>query len=163
MWVVHDGVHHVTIAEQIAALQDLATAELAAEYERLYGKRPRYRSPAWLRKRIAHALQVAAYGGLSAPARAELDRLAADIQVPAATAPRANVDRDTAKPTTGQPRPGTTLQREWRGQQIRVLVTADGFEWDGNTYGSLSAVAFAVTGAKWNGRLFFGLTGRSKP
>ncbi len=54
------------------------------------------------------------------------------------------------------------LQREWRGQPIRVEVTREGFVWNGETYRSLSAVAFAVTGAKWNGKLFFGLTERSR-
>ena len=143
----------MTIDEQIAALQNMATAELAAEFERLHGRRPRYRSVPWMQKRIAHALQIAAYGGLCAPARAELDRLAADLHLPAA-APRRGDER------VAQPRPGNVLQREWRGQQIRVHVTAAGFEWDGREFGSLSAVAFAITGAKWNGRLFFGLTQR---
>ncbi|MBK8100636.1 MAG: DUF2924 domain-containing protein [Planctomycetes bacterium] len=81
-------------------------------------------------------------------------RLNADVTVPTAAPPRS-----TPITSTG-PRPGTVLQREWRGQQIRVEVTADGFVWNGNRYGSLSAVAFAITGAKWNGKLFFGLTER---
>ena len=67
-----------------------------------------------------------------------------------------------AKKSNGQPRPGTVLQREWHGHQIRVEVLPDGFVWNGDSYGSLSAVARAITGARWNGRLFFGLTGRSK-
>ena len=54
------------------------------------------------------------------------------------------------------------LEREYRGRRIQVEVTDDGgFVWDGNRYRSLSAVAFAVTGSKWNGRLFFNLTGRA--
>ena len=143
----------MTLAAQIAALQNLATAELCAEFERLNGTKPRYRSPAWLRKRIAYQLQVAAHGGLSAPARAEVERLGADLRLPDAP-PRHGDERGA------QPRPGNVLQREWRGQQIRVHVTPDGFEWDGREFGSLSAVAFAITGARWNGRLFFGLTQR---
>ncbi len=146
----------MNVADQIAALDPLSTAELAAEYERLHGQRPRYRSPAWLRKRIAFKLQLAAYGGLPGPARAELDRLAADLRLPGA--PR----RDAPAAATGQPRPGTVLQREWRGQPIRVEVTREGFVCNGQTYRSLSAVAFAITGAKWNGKLFFGLTERSR-
>ena len=63
------------VADKIAGLKDLSTAELAAEYERLFGKKPRSRSQAWLRKRIAFKWQEVAFGGLSGPARAELERL----------------------------------------------------------------------------------------
>jgi hypothetical protein len=53
--------------------------------------------------------------------------------------------------------PGTLLVREWHGQSQRVMVLADGFAWNGKTYDSLSKVAFAITGTKWNGPRFFGL------
>lgn len=144
----------MTIAAQIAALDGMSTPELAAEFERVVGKPPRYRQPKWMTKRIAHALQVATFGGLPAVARAAIDRLNADVAIPS-SAPV----RPAAATSTG-PRPGTVLQREWRGQQIRVEVTTDGFIWNGTSYGSLSAVAFAITGARWNGRLFFNLVER---
>ena len=54
-------------------------------------------------------------------------------------------------------KPGTRLLREWRGSTHEVLVTDQGFVWDGATYRSLSAIAFAITGTKWNGNRFFGL------
>ena len=54
-------------------------------------------------------------------------------------------------------RPGTILGREWNGQMHRVAVLADGFAWNGKTYPSLSKVAFAITGTRWNGPRFFGL------
>jgi hypothetical protein len=53
--------------------------------------------------------------------------------------------------------PGTVLVREWNRHSQRVLVKADGFAWNGQTYDSLSKVAFAITGTKWNGPRFFGL------
>jgi Protein of unknown function (DUF2924) len=53
--------------------------------------------------------------------------------------------------------PGTVLVREWDRHSQRVMVTADGFAWNGQTYDSLSKVAFAITGTKWNGPRFFGL------
>ena len=49
------------------------------------------------------------------------------------------------------------LAREWRGRLERVSVLEDGFAWNGRTYGSLSMVAKAITGASWNGHRFFGL------
>jgi hypothetical protein len=58
-------------------------------------------------------------------------------------------------------RPGTVLGREWNGQMHRVAVLAGGFAWNGITYPSLSKVAFAITGTRWNGPKFFGL--RDKP
>ena len=56
--------------------------------------------------------------------------------------------------------PGTVLVREWDRQSHRVMVMADGFTWNGQTYESLSKVAFAITGTKWNGPRFFGLRGK---
>jgi hypothetical protein len=53
--------------------------------------------------------------------------------------------------------PGTVLVREWDRRSQRVMVMADGFAWNGKTYESLSKVAFAITGTKWNGTRFFGL------
>ena len=53
--------------------------------------------------------------------------------------------------------PGTVLVREWDRQSQRVMVMADGFAWNGETYDSLSKVAFAITGTNWNGPRFFGL------
>ncbi len=57
---------------------------------------------------------------------------------------------------------GTVLAREYKGDEIRVQVVENGFEWNGVVFRSLTAVAQAVTGSKWNGRLFFGLTKRKQ-
>ena len=54
-------------------------------------------------------------------------------------------------------RVGTILMREWNGRPQRAMVMADGFAWNGRTFDSLSAVAFAITGTRWNGHRFFGL------
>jgi hypothetical protein len=60
-------------------------------------------------------------------------------------------------------RSGTILMREWNGQMHRVAVLADGFAWNGKTYPSLSQVAHAITGTRWNGPRFFGLRDKSLP
>jgi hypothetical protein len=54
-------------------------------------------------------------------------------------------------------KPGTILTREWNGQTYRAMVADGGFAWNGKNYDSLSKVAFAITGTKWNGPRFFGL------
>ena len=72
----------------------------------------------------------------------------------------------TAARTTGQPRrlrAGTKLVREWHGVVHDVAVDADGFVWDGTRYRSLSAVARAITGTRWNGLVFFGLKAAGTP
>ena len=53
--------------------------------------------------------------------------------------------------------PGTVLTREWNGHNHRVMVVSEGYTWDGQTYDSLSKIAYAITGTKWNGPRFFGL------
>src|ERR1700676_4225921 len=57
-------------------------------------------------------------------------------------------------------KPGSVLVREWKGKSHRVTVLADGFVYDGDTYGHLSEIAVLITGTRWNGPRFFGL--RSK-
>lgn len=58
---------------------------------------------------------------------------------------------------------GSTLMREWNGRQHRVMAMADGYAWNGKTYKSLSQIAFAITGTKWNGPRFFGLRDVNPP
>ena len=60
-------------------------------------------------------------------------------------------------------RPGTVLVREHGGSHHRVMVLDDGFAWNGRTYDSLTQVAFAITGTRWNGPRFFGLRPGAKP
>jgi len=55
------------------------------------------------------------------------------------------------------PAAGTIIQRSYQGKTIAVTVLEEGFSYDGQTYGSLSAIAQRVTGTRWNGFLFFGL------
>ncbi len=148
-----------TIAQQIRELQHLAPAELAERYEQLFGKPPRIRNKAFLRRQVAWKLQERALGGLSDHARARLDQIIATLDVRLATPePRA---RPASRAEPRGPLVGSTLVREWRGEQIRVEVREDGFEWRGTTFRSLSGVARAITGTNWNGRLFFGLTKRT--
>jgi hypothetical protein len=148
-----------TIAQQVRELQRLTPAELTERYIQLFGKPPRVRNKAFLQRQVAWKLQERALGGLSDHARARLDEIIAKLDVRLAPPePRARqaTPRDEPRP----PLEGTTLTREWHGQQIRVEVRENGFEWNGTLFRSLSGIARAITGANWNGRLFFGLTKR---
>jgi len=142
---------------QLAALETTPTDELADQYVGLYDMQPRLRRRRWLIRRIAWALQAREHGGLSTTARARLDELMAEIEVPAAGAARPEPKRRSDGLSVG-----TTLSRTWHGREYLVRVVENGFESDGVVYASLSAVARAITGARWNGRLFFQLTTRRR-
>ena len=144
------------MTQEIAELRALAVPELVARYTAVFGRAPRVRHHTWLWKRVAWKLQADRTGGLSKVAQRRLEELIAEIDFPSAGRP-APLPQIPAKEST-LPMPGTTLVREWRGQQFHVQVLERGFEHAGVTYKSLSAVAAAVTGTHWNGKLFFGLT-----
>ena len=148
-----------TIAAQITALQTLPAAQLAERYTELFGRPPRVRNAAWLRRQIAWQLQAGELGGLSDRARLRLDELVAKIDLPLGTpAPRPRPQPTRAE--SKAPMIGTVITRRYRDQDIKVAVRDNGFEWNGTLYHSLTAVARAATGSAWNGRLFFNLTQR---
>ena len=101
---------------------------------------------------IAYRIQVDRYGDLDHATRQVLERTDSREARPAMSARLASFDQKRTELT-----PGTVLVREWDRQAQRVMVMADGFAWNGQTYDSLSKVAFAITGTKWNGPRFFGL------
>ena len=96
---------------------------------------------------IAYDRQERRYGGFRKTTIRELDRLFARVLSGASGKGRASPFG----------RPGTVLVREWKGATHRVTVAEDGFVWNGKTHSSLSAIATAITGTKWNGPRFFGL------
>jgi hypothetical protein len=101
---------------------------------------------------IAYRLQADSLGDLDHETKQVLDRTVAKETGPAMSARLASFDQKRTELT-----PGTVLVREWDRRLQRVMVMADGFAWNGQTYDSLSKVAFAITGTKWNGPRFFGL------
>ena len=97
---------------------------------------------------IAWHLQARQHGGLTPAVQRKLERLAAAID-------RGEPLRSLT--TTDRLRPGTTLERTWRGETYVVTVLADGFAYRGQHYRSLSQIARLITGTRWNGPAFFGL------
>lgn len=102
-----------------------------------------------MRHVLAFELQARRHGGLPAPVRKALQRAGAEADK-AKAAP-------ASAPMSSQV-PGTRLLREWNGTPHVVEVTVDGCLWNGTRFRSLSAVARAITGARWSGPRFFGLT-----
>jgi hypothetical protein len=152
----------IPMTQQIAELRQLSMPALVARYEALFGRPPRVKHREFLWKRCAWKIQEQRFGGLSDLAKRRLEELIAEIQLPPAEAQRTVAGKLKAGSKPDSAAVGTTLVREWRGQQVQVQVIDGGFEWNGVVYRSLSAVAHAVTGAHWNGKLFFGLVTRKK-
>jgi hypothetical protein len=140
------------ILTQVAALPAMPTDKLKAMWRELTGTEPPPYNRTFLVKRLAYRLQELAFGGLSPQAERRLDDLADELDGKKKTKPK-----DMTAPIAG-----TKLIREWQGVLHEVTALAEGFEWQGRRYQSLSAVARAITGTRWNGPLFFGLRKHGK-
>jgi len=139
---------------EIARLRDLDIAALRSRWHAAFGRRPPPHLTRHLLFRIlAYRLQADRLGDLDKASRRLLDGSGSPEK---AGQNAANLVRPIA-----DVRPGTRLGREWNGRLQRVTVLAEGFAWNGKIYPSLSQVAFAITGTRWNGPRFFGL--RDKP
>ena len=126
-----------SITAEVRALEGLDLEALRAEWRRRYGEPPRLRSTDLLARMLAWRIQEAWFGGLTPETLKLLGQRGA-----------------AGGPTLA---PGMRLEREWRGRLQTVEVVELGFRWEGRVYSSLSKVAFAITGVKWNGPRFFGL------
>jgi Protein of unknown function (DUF2924) len=135
---------------EIASLRDLDVGELRNRWHTVFRRRAPPHLPRHLLFRVlAYRLQADHLGDLDGESQRLLDRSGSPE-----TAGQRAVDLGRR---TADVRPGTMLGREWNRQMHRVAVQADGFAWNGKTYPSLSKVAFAIAGTRWNGPKFFGL------
>jgi hypothetical protein len=154
----HDA-KHPQVLRQIAELHRLPMPELTERWRVLMGGEAPPYNKAFLLKRLTCRLQELAYGGLPMDALQAMERALDDAGYDAVGGERAAARAST--PTTrrhpGLPMLGTRLVRDWNGQRYDVLVTRDGFEFEGRPYKSLTAIAKAITGTHWNGPNFFGL------
>jgi hypothetical protein len=156
----------INIGRELAALQYLTLPQLQARYAEDFGEQARTNNRTWLLRRLAWRIQALAEGGLSERARRRAAELANDAdlrmnppRVPAAAAPpeRTAIVSLDSKPDARLPPPGTIISRLYKGQSLQVQVLPQGFEFQGEVYRSLSAVAKAITGSHCNGYLFFRL------
>ena len=144
----------VALDAEIGQLRDLDIQRLRSRWHTAFSRPPPpHLSRYLLFRTLAYRLQADRWGDLDGESRRLLDRLGSPEQ---AGKSALELSRRSAAI-----RPGTILTREWNGQMQRVAVRADGFAWNGTTYPSLSQVAFAITGTRWNGPRFFGLRDRS--
>jgi hypothetical protein len=131
------------VTEEVRALEALDLHGLRDEWRKRYGTPPRMRSRELLARLLAWRIQSDAFGGLDA---ATIRLLTSDRPI-------------HPKPSLA---PGTRLMREWQGRRHEVDVLEEGFRYSGADYRSLSQIARAITGTRWNGLRFFGLREQPK-
>jgi hypothetical protein len=136
----------------VANLDGLDLNGLRRQWRAHLGGEPPAHLPRWLLMRVlAHRLQSDAFGGSDKSIRRIL-RFGKEDGV------GAPFDRRVPQTREGLGlKVGALLVREWKGQLERVMILEDGFAWNGQTFGSLSQIAKAMTGTNWNGHRFFGL------
>lgn len=133
---------------RLAAIKTMDIVALKGLWRDLFGAEPPPYNRKFLESRLAYRVQELAYGGLKPETLKRLAALAEDLEPGLG-------GRGTR--SDNRPIAGTRLMREWQGVEHCATVLADSYEYDGRPYKSLSAIARAITGTRWNGLIFFGL------
>ena len=158
-----------TVVAAIERLRSLNVIALRKRYQHLFGDQSRSSNKQYLFRRIAWRLQANAEGGLSERACHRAVQIAdeADLRtrapkgfLSAQVSATSTIDHSQPQRDARLPASGSLLTRRLDDRQIVVKVLAEGFEFESRHYRSLSAIAREVTGTRWNGLLFFGLTER---
>lgn len=136
-----------TLQEEIGGLADLELVSLRSRWLGLYGSEaPDRMSRELLIQAVAYRLQENAVGGLSPASRAMITNARGSKRID-----RTRIDRSVKS--------GTRFIREWQGRTVEVVANGSGgYLYRGCTYRSLSAIAREITGTRWSGPAFFGLT-----
>lgn len=137
------------IPARLAALKTTSTPDLKQQWRELFDSEPPPFNRRFLESRLAYRIQELTYGGLKPATVKRLETLGEQLDGGDRTKSRIRADL--------MPIVGTRLIREWQGVEHLVTVTSEGFDWQGRPYKSLSAIARAITGTRWNGWVFFGL------
>jgi hypothetical protein len=133
---------------EIGRLPALSLLELRNRWKMLFGRpAPKSLRRNFLARAVAYQMLVEAYGGLSAATKRRLREIAHAVRTGDANAMLGS----------NRIKPGTQMMRQWQNTTHTVTALVEGFEWNGRTYKSLSAVANAITGTNWNGFAFFGI------
>ncbi len=142
-----------TVLAQLAALKSAPVGALKQRWRDLFATEPPPYNRRFLENRLAYRIQELAYGGLKPDTIERLDALADELEGKPGKRRRGIERRPTA---------GTRLIRVWKGREHSVTVRTGDFEYQGRSYGSLSAIARQITGTRWNGLVFFGLKNQQR-
>jgi Protein of unknown function (DUF2924) len=142
----------IAVAERVRELSALDLGGLRLQWRNLFGRNaPAHLTKPLLSRILAYRLQADAYGDLDPDVRRALKG--------ARRSAEAGADQSGSLGSARRIKPGSVLVREWGGRLHRVTALNEGVIWDGQEYRSLSHVARAITGVRWNGLRFFGLAG----
>jgi hypothetical protein len=156
-----------TVWMEIEKLRRASLTALREKYREAFQEETRSRHREQLFRRIAWRLQALAEGDLSERARLRAQQIGRDADLRKVAPPdfltvggeRVQTARGNRRQADSRlPLPGTVLSRKWKGRTLLVEVLSNGFRYENRHYASLSAIAVAVTGTRWNGLAFFGLT-----
>src|ERR1035441_6664803 len=159
---------NTAVLMEIEKLRRASLGPLREKHREVFQEETRCRHRERLFRRIAWRLQALAEGDLTERACERAQQIASDADL-RLVAPRdfLTLDGERIETTSGDrnrrqqdnrlPLPGTLLSRNWKGRNLLVEVLPNGFRYDNRYYASLSAIATAVTGTRWNGLAFFGL------
>lgn len=165
----------LNVGQLMSQLERMTVTELRRKYAEVFGEETRSNHKAYLVRRIAWRTQANAEGDLTERAQRLRERAMeiacdADLRMrspgPSRGAPATSPSTTAVLAVSADdrlPMPGALLTREYRGRTIRVRVLPKGFDFEGTIYRSLSAIAKEITGAHWNGYLFFGIEKPRKP
>lgn len=147
---------------KLAASSELSIGQLVAKYEKLFGEKCRSRNRRYVYRRVAWKMQADDEGGLSERAILRATVIAGEslLRVTPPKARRSKKEVPASVPADWDPRippPGQVIERRYKGRLLIVMVMSDGFEFEGEHYKSLTAVARVVTGSHCNGFHFFKL------
>jgi len=149
------------VRSEIENLRRLSIEQLRQRHRELFGEDSGCSNRMHLLRRVAWRLQAQAQGDLSQRASARAAQLAQDTDLRMQAPRNFWKDLDTPERSPGRdarlPAVGSSLTRSYQGRSVTVWIREKGFECHGRMYGSLSAIAYQVTGTRWNGFLFFGL------
>jgi hypothetical protein len=135
---------------RLGALGAMSPAQLRAAWRETFRQPPPDITPDLMARAIAWRIQERLHGGLPGSVSRELAKAADRLRKTGEVASAHDISL----------KPGTRLVRSWHGRTINVLVTEDGFEFDGRRYRSLTHISSEVTGTHWSGPRFFGLRSR---
>ena len=159
----------LNVQAELERLEAMPVSGLKDEFTRVWGYRHSTNNRKTLIRRICWKLQEAEYGGLSERARRRAREIADEAlvrEIPPPGWPGGGKTQEAGVTSRGRderlPSPGTVLSRQYRGKMYHVTVLNEGFDFDGEVYSSLSAVAKEITGNSWNGFRFFGLAPRKE-
>jgi len=153
------------IPAELAALERMTVAELRDKWQEVNGKPTTASNKAYLQKRLAWRIQELAEGGLSERAKQRIQELLQEAPLNWRKVKKGQINiliGGANKRDRRLPEVGSTLVRIYNRVEHRVKILEDGFEYMGERYETLSAVAKAITGAHWNGYYFFNLSDRRK-